>query len=85
MNELEETVDRVADLLMTLNLDIESDTADLIGSGAMDSLVLVEFLTRLEKEMGVAIPIEELDPDHFRSVRSIASFVHATRTSQSVR
>ena len=55
--------------------------ADLVDSGLLDSLALVELLFALEGEFGITIPLEELDIDSFRTIASISAFVegHADR------
>jgi acyl carrier protein len=72
----EAVTDRVQRLFVeTLNLQVPSPETDLIEGGLLDSLALVELLFALEREFGVSIPLEELDIDSFRSVRTIAEFV----------
>jgi D-alanine--poly(phosphoribitol) ligase subunit 2 len=70
------TTDRVQRLFVeTLNTPAPSPDADLIDTGVLDSLALVELLFALEREFGVTIPLEELDIDTFRTVASIAALV----------
>jgi acyl carrier protein len=64
-----------------LNAEAPSVDADLIESGLLDSLALVELLFALEREFGVAIALEELDIDTFRSVRRIGAFVDGLRVA----
>jgi acyl carrier protein len=47
----------------------------LIGSGIMDSLGILDVVHYLEGEFGVQISDEELVPENFESVRSIAVFL----------
>ena len=69
-------IDRVQRLFVeTLNTSAPEADADLIDSGVLDSLALVELLFALEREFGVTIPLEELDIDTFRTVSSIADLV----------
>ncbi len=69
-------IDRVQRLFVeTLNTSAPAPEADLIDSGVLDSLALVELLFALEREFGVTIPLEELDIDTFRTVSSIADLV----------
>ena len=71
-------IDRVQRLFVeTLNISAPSPEADLVDSGVLDSLALVELLFALEREFAVTIPLEELDIDTFRSVASIAELVGA--------
>jgi acyl carrier protein len=70
--------DRVRRLFVeALNVQVASDETDLIESGTLDSLALVELLFALEREFGVTIPLEELDIDAFRTVARIGEFVEA--------
>jgi acyl carrier protein len=69
-------IDRVQRLFVeTLNVELPAAETDLIDSGLLDSLALVELLFALEREFGVSIALEELDIDTFRTSRSIADFV----------
>jgi acyl carrier protein len=58
-----------------LNLDVPSVDADLVGTGLLDSLTLVELLAQLEETFGVSISTDDLELETFRSIASIASFV----------
>ncbi len=61
----------------TLNIEVPSDETDLIESGYIDSLALVELLFAIEREFSVSVPLDELDIDAFRNVRSISELVAA--------
>jgi acyl carrier protein len=58
-----------------LNIDAPTAETDLLATGMMDSLALVELLVRLEQSFGVQISVDDLELDHFRSIDSIARFV----------
>jgi len=58
-----------------LNLEISSVDTDLVGTGLLDSLALVELLAQLEETFGVSISTDELELENFRSIASIAGFV----------
>jgi len=58
-----------------LNLEISSVDTDLVGTGLLDSLALVELLAQLEETFGVSISTDELGLENFRSIASIAGFV----------
>lgn len=60
-----------------LNIDVPSLEADLIESGLLDSLRLVELLLEIEAGLGHRIPIEEIDLDDLRSVARIARLIEA--------
>jgi acyl carrier protein len=77
--------DAIGQRLLTLFADafqIEAPAADLdlIDSGVLDSLQLVELLYRLEREFGARIPIENIDLDDLRTLNRIAGLI-AARTA----
>ena len=53
---------------------------DLIESGLLDSLGLVELLHGIEQEFAVELPLEDLDLELLRSVRGIASYLDHFQT-----
>jgi D-alanine--poly(phosphoribitol) ligase subunit 2 len=59
-------------LTCALQVDVASVDEDLIESGLLDSLKIVELLVELEARFLVSIPFEGLELDSFRSVASIA-------------
>ena len=63
-----------------LNLEVSSIDTDLVGTGLIDSLALVELLAQLEETFGVSISADDLELENFRSITSIAGFV-AQRTA----
>ncbi len=62
-----------------LKIDVPSHDTDLLATGLLDSLGFVELLLQLERRFGVHVQMESLEPDHFRSIASIAAFVQARR------
>ena len=63
-----------------LNLDVPSFETDLVGTGLLDSLALVELLAQLEETFGVPISTDDLELENFRSISSIAVFVSRRAT-----
>ena len=63
-----------------LNLDVASADTDLVETGLLDSLTLVELMAQLEETFGVSISTDDLELENFRSIDSIAGFV-ARRTA----
>jgi acyl carrier protein len=61
--------------LEELNIDVPSEHEDLIESGVIDSLALVELLFAIEREFGVSFPLDELEPENFRSVGRISALI----------
>jgi acyl carrier protein len=53
---------------------ITTDT-DLLDAGYLDSLMLMELVVSLEEQYGVSIGSDEVSPQNFRSIRSLASLV----------
>ena len=62
-----------------LNLDISSPDDDLIDQGLMDSMLLIELIFNLETYYGITIPIQDLDLDRLRSVRSVTALINDVR------
>jgi acyl carrier protein len=58
-----------------LNLDVASAETDLIETGMLDSLALVELLAQLEESFDVSISTDDMELENFRSINSIAMFV----------
>jgi len=58
-----------------LNLDVASVETDLIETGLLDSLALVELLAQLEESFDVSISTDDLELENFRSITNIAGFV----------
>lgn len=75
-------VERVRQLVAeTLNLAPPDPDTDLIESGLLDSLALVELLHALETELGVEVPLDSLEIESFRSVETIAELVAGLRSA----
>jgi acyl carrier protein len=58
-----------------LQIAVPSDTTDLFEAGLMDSLMLVDLLSELEREFSFRVTLSELNVDVFRSIESITEFV----------
>lgn len=69
------TAELTAIFTLELHLDVPSPETDLLATGMLDSLGLVELLLQLERRYGIRVDLETLEIDHFRSVASIATFV----------
>lgn len=50
--------------------ELNNDT-DLIDSGIIDSLTMIELVTMLEDDYDVVIDVDDLFPDNFRTIVSI--------------
>ena len=51
----------------------------LLAKGLLDSLSILKTVTYCEEQFGIVIPDEEVLPDHFETVRSIAKLVERVR------
>jgi acyl carrier protein len=60
--------------------DITDDT-ELLGTGVIDSMGIFTLVSVIEQQFHVEIPDEELVPENFRSVRTLAEFVDSRRSA----
>ena len=51
----------------------------LLEKGLLDSLSILKTVTFCEEQFGIRIPDDQVLPDHFESVRSIAALVEKVR------
>jgi acyl carrier protein len=58
-----------------LQIAVPSDSTDLFETGLIDSLMLVDLLSELEREFSFHLTLSELNIDAFRSIERIAGFV----------
>jgi acyl carrier protein len=58
-----------------LHIDVPSPDTDLIESGLLDSLQLVQLLLQIEERMGTRIPLEEVNLDDLRSLGRLARLI----------
>jgi D-alanine--poly(phosphoribitol) ligase subunit 2 len=63
-----------------LHIEVPSPDTDLIDSGLLDSLQLVQLLLQIEERMGARIPLDEVELDDLRSVGRLARVI-AQRSS----
>ncbi|MBO0720968.1 MAG: acyl carrier protein [Blastocatellia bacterium] len=69
--------DKITRLLSDkIQIEASSIEVDLVETGLLDSLKLVELMTSLEDEFGITISFDEIEIDNFRSVASIAEYVN---------
>jgi len=64
-----------------MNLEVSSMVTDLVDTGLLDSLALMNVLLHLEQEFGVEISIDDLEIDNFRSIATIAEFIKRKATA----
>lgn len=75
-----ETKERVRSFLSTYLRDkhLREDT-DLFASGLLSSLFAMELVLFVEEEFSIVVENEDLDLDHFCSIRAITRFVEKKR------
>lgn len=54
---------------------VPSPTTDLLESGILDSMALIDLLASLEERFGLNVNVIDLDFEHFRSIQTIERFV----------
>jgi acyl carrier protein len=60
-----------------LSVEVSSVDTDLVQTGILDSLALVELLTYIEEEFEAEISLEDIGIEDFLSIAKIAEYVHA--------
>jgi methoxymalonate biosynthesis acyl carrier protein len=56
---------------------------DLLARGAIDSIELMQLVSFVEQEFGIAVTDEEVSIENFRSLRSIQEFVEHKKPTRS--
>lgn len=59
----------------TMNLAVAGPDADLVASGQLDSLALVDLLMHLESSFGISVALDGVEIEDFRTVKRIAGLV----------
>jgi acyl carrier protein len=57
-----------------LHIDVGDGDANLIDTGLIDSMSLVELFVALEEEFGINVADEDLDLNDFRTLNSVVRF-----------
>lgn len=58
-----------------LFIEVPAPDTDLIDSGLLDSLQLVQLLLHVEQDLGHRIPLDEIDLDDLRSLERLAGVI----------
>ena len=70
------SIDRVSKLIRdVLHIEVETVDADLIETGVLDSLALVDLIFHIEQELGISIRLDEVSVEYLRTVRGIAELL----------
>lgn len=77
MSTSEELLLRAQEIVAeVVELDLGPDD-DILRSGRLDSLGLIELIAAIEQELGASVSLGDLDIEDFRTARSIADFVES--------
>ncbi|MGH9755748.1 MAG: acyl carrier protein [Blastocatellia bacterium] len=60
-----------------LSVEVSSVDADLVKTGILDSLALVELFAYIEKEFGTEISLDDVEIEDFHSIARIAEYIDA--------
>jgi len=75
---LDRTSERLRDILAnTLGTTAPDPDTDLVQSGLLDSLALVELLVAVEQEFAITFSPEELEIESFRSLKALTELVES--------
>ena len=74
---------KIADIIKTLATEMSyegityelNEDTDLIESGIIDSLMMVELVTKLEEMYEIDMEVDELVPDNFRTIIKIRDMI----------
>src|SRR5690348_12458508 len=64
-----------------LHVHVPSPDTDLLATGRLDSVGMVELLLQLENHFGVRAEMDDLEIDHFGSIAATASVITARRNA----
>lgn len=67
--------EKVLAICKDIHATIDFTATDLIDSGAMDSLTLVEVVETLMDEFDIEIPYEEVLPENFNSIDAMVRLI----------
>ena len=75
MERSEKLITFIVEQLLNHELDITVDD-ELLVSGLLDSLAIVQLVEFIEGEFNVSVPPEDLRVEHFASVNSIVDYLN---------
>jgi D-alanine--poly(phosphoribitol) ligase subunit 2 len=76
MTDRQSVLDRISALFLRhLSIEVPSEDVDLLDTGVLDSLTLVQLLLHIEEDFGVQISVEDVQIDNFRSLSRITELI----------
>ena len=80
MEKLEKLQQHIVDIFAEhFETRLPSEEIDLLETGLVDSIKIIELVLELEQRFGVSLPFEELEIEDFRTVAKLAERI--TRTA----
>ena len=73
---MEELLEIMRDLIA--DDDFENND-DLVESGILDSMTILNLISEIDDQMGVEIPVGEVIPENFKSVSAIMALIEKIR------
>jgi acyl carrier protein len=71
-----DAIERITRLLTeVLHIEVANLDTDLIETGVLDSLLMVDLLFHIEQEFGISIPLNDESLDSLRTVRGISEMI----------
>ena len=69
-------MEQLIEILQNLHPDVDFETYDgLVDDGILDSLDIVTLISEISAELDITIPPEEIIPENFNSVESLAELL----------
>ena len=79
MDQQKQLQRQIADIFAgRFDTKLESDDVDLLETGLVDSVKIVDLVLELEQRFGVSLPFEELEIEDFRTVPRLAERIART-------
>jgi len=83
MTDREAIVEDLCQFVRTRSLTgrpVTSET-DLLGTGLLDSMLVIDLVAHVEARHGVSIGDGEITPEHFRSIAPLADLISRKRNN----
>ena len=58
-------------------LETLADDENLIDQGLIDSVSILELIAFIEGEFSVTLPVDEVVPENFRSIRALSTLIES--------
>lgn len=65
-------MEKLLEILNEINSEIDfQENKELVSNGLLDSIEIVEIITKIEERFGIEISPDQIDPDNFESVEAM--------------